>query len=281
MEHARANAIQMAARCPVPYFQLILQPDGMLSFEALGRIKVGSSVLTPGDFLDVLGTDTFLFQFDEAMLSLSVEQMLRWNRSSARPIGVHVNVSQETLAGSGYAHLVGESLSGLSIAERKLLSIEVTEPGSFWENQRVLAQLEHLRMLGVNVVIDDFPNWDKPEELIGWLGFNHRYGVTGIKIDRSLVRRVCDGDDEACFEFDGYVSKAHDYGLEVIAEGVESMDDVHIMTQAGVGLQGYALDRPQPAQRVTQTLDGSCFRQILRNGALHGSSSHEQSRFHA
>lgn len=239
----------------LPFFQPIVNlADSSVSFESLGRLRHEGVVLNPAQFLPHLEGTPALEQFDRAILAKSVAQIAEWKMRLKVHAHVHVNASSDALRSTSYAQYVHRLLTRSKV-DPSQLTIEVIETCSFWKDEQILKTLAVLQAIGVKVAIDDFPAWSDPRGLLEWLTAQPR-GVDYLKIDRSLVRKVCDlrQDGGLAFrEIREYVSVAKSLGIHTIAEGVEKVVDSEIMQFCGVdALQGYGIGKPVPAHLAEQ-----------------------------
>lgn len=124
------------------------------------------------------------------------------------------------------------------------LVLELTERFFLRESGRTAATFNALKAKGVKFAIDDFGTQHSNLELLGRFQFDY------VKIDRQFVSQVDRGDAQL---IRGIVSVAKHYGLQVIAEGVETESQHLALRAAGVPFaQGYLYQRPVPAEQLAQ-----------------------------
>lgn len=161
-----------------------------------------------------------------------------------QPLWMAVNVSPVELADRNFAGRVRAALATHGIAPERLV-VEVAEPRVVADVPAVVGRLAELRALGVRTALDDFGSGQEP------LAQLRRMPVDFLKIDRSLVtdRSAWQGQSRPLIGV--LASLGRRLGLEIIAEGLESVDQVDQARLAGCRFgQGNGLSRPAPAERV-------------------------------
>ena len=125
------------------------------------------------------------------------------------------------------------------------LELELTETALMYDLDNCMYRLQGLRELGVSVAIDDFGTGYSS------LSYLQKLPVSRVKIDQSFVQGITSRAQETLPLIRAIVDLAHGLGLTVIAEGVETENQLEALTAAGCDLvQGYLIHRPQPASEV-------------------------------
>lgn len=128
------------------------------------------------------------------------------------------------------------------------LELEITENVILKHDDAMLAPLQRLREDGVGIAFDDFGTG------YASLSMLKRYPITRLKVDRSFVRNLCDSVQDASI-IRAVVHMAKAFGLEVIAEGVETEEQMRRLLNKGCDeLQGFMFGRPMPAREFTALL---------------------------
>ena len=224
----------------VAYFQPEIQLSSglVVAAESLARwVHPELGVLTPAHFTLLAEQLGLMAEFTRVMLRLSLEQHRVWARDGWT-IPVSVNIGPDNVVDPGFPSVVRELLSREQVPGR-MLALEVSEgtttssasPGFFAE----------LAELGVRVSLDDFgTGYASLESLGGW-------PIHELKLDRSLVRPMVTNASFLTI-VRTTVDLAHQLGLTVVAEGVESEAVRSELQALGCDLaQGYFLGRPMPA----------------------------------
>ncbi|HEY0357645.1 MAG TPA: EAL domain-containing protein [Mycobacteriales bacterium] len=235
--------------------RLVLQPvvdivaDRIVGAEALLRWEHPRlGLLAPGSFIPLAEENGLIVPLDLWALRTACREAARW---APDPTGlgrhVAVNLSGRTLGEPGLVEAVRTALvdSGLP-AER--LQLEVVESRSLADLPGVVERLGAIRHLGVRVALDDFGTGFST---LSWL---QRLPVDRIKVDRSFTALLPeDRASESLLR--GVVALGGELGVEVVAEGVETPEQLAMIRAAGCHLvQGYLLGRPMPPEQLRSRL---------------------------
>ena len=211
-------------------------------YEALVRWdRPGHGLLLPDAFLPVAEASDLICQLDVWVMRAAVAQLSRWNRMRGdRELQVAVNISGRHIS----QHRIRSDVAGalrVSTVDPKQLVIEVTET-ALMDGTVAAANLEALRATGVVVSLDDFGTGYQSNSQLS------RLPVDVLKIDRRFV----DASTTAARSlFELMVKAAHAFGAEVVAEGVESAEQLELAQELGCEyVQGYHLGRPAPADQL-------------------------------
>jgi diguanylate cyclase (GGDEF)-like protein len=169
---------------------------------------------------------------------------------SARPdnCSVAINVSPRSLHHAAFPGRIREMLEGHDISPASL-TLEITENLVMSDPDGSLRCLDELHEMGVRLVIDDFGKGYSS------LSYLRRLPVDEIKIDRSFIIGLADGEDETLVRC--MIDLAHNLGLSVVAEGVENESVLEQLGQLNCdAAQGYFLMRPDTAAGTTAWLSG-------------------------
>lgn len=171
----------------------------------------------------------------------------RWQ--STAPMRVAVNVSARQLHDPKFLETVMDILRNTGLAPR-LLEIELTET-VLMDNMDASAHILHrLSQLGVQLAIDDFGTGYSS------MAYLRQLPMKRIKIDRSFVRDLPHLEHSRII-VTAIVNLAHGLGLDVTAEGVETLEQADYLTDQGCDvLQGYAFARPMPTNQLEAGLAG-------------------------
>lgn len=228
-------------------FILYYQPQidlrtGLISgAEALIRwLHPHRGLLPPSEFLDTLDRIGLMPQITAEVIF----EACHWARSllaeDARPFIISVNVTAADLEGQRLYQDVVRALNASGL-DPKHLALEVTESGIHADLNAIATALEALQLLGVATTIDDFgTGYSSLSQL-------RRLPVTKLKIDCQFVDGLVTELDDAAMVA-SIISMAHSFGLDVIAEGVETPGQLEALGELGCEFaQGYLIGRPAPA----------------------------------
>jgi diguanylate cyclase (GGDEF)-like protein len=203
--------------------------------EALGRWQLDGRPVSPLRFVPLaeeLGLGRGLAM---VVARQSVRAMAAWRRAGLHDVtSIAVNISAQDLLTPG----LGEEIAGL-VAEAGLpagsITLEITERDVVDDVERTRAALEHLRQHGITVAVDDFGTG------FSSLAYLARLPLQVLKIDREFVANLHADDTIART----VVSLARSFGMETIAEGVETPEQLAALRELGVQCgQGWHLGRP-------------------------------------
>jgi diguanylate cyclase (GGDEF)-like protein/PAS domain S-box-containing protein len=234
-------------------FRLFYQPIVLLGsgqvvgFEALIRwLHPQRGLILPAAFLPLAEETGLSIPMGQWVLRSACRQLRRWKDQlpPGQPMGVSINLSSKQLLQPGLTRIVHELLEEFHIPPPDL-HLEITEGVIMAEPDAVVSKLAGLRSLGVNLPIDDFGTGYSS------LAYLHRFPISVLKIDRSFVNRVA--ENEVIVRT--IVSLAHNLGMEVIAEGVETREQAERLLELGCEYgQGYLYSEPVEPEAATALL---------------------------
>ncbi|QYX56798.1 EAL domain-containing protein [Roseovarius sp. SCSIO 43702] len=237
-------------------FEVFLQPqlrladDAITGCEALIRWRhPEKGLLSPGHFLEEARRSQLLADIDYISMTLSLDALKALDDAGHRDMTLSLNVSSPILADENYPGMLDWALQSRGLAPSRIcveiLETTILDGGDI----DVVAAVERLRKLGVQVALDDFGT--------GYAGLAHMsaFEIDAIKLDFSMVRRL--GDDPRTRVITRSIIRlCRLLGMEVVAEGVETTEQLDILRRAGCPcIQGYGLARPMPVTDLIAWLD--------------------------
>jgi diguanylate cyclase (GGDEF)-like protein len=199
-------------------------------------------IIAPGAFIGVLSESPVVLEVGRWILRSACEQAAAWRVAGLPPLRIGVNLFSAQFHGETLLDHVQEALD-ISGLPADALEIEITENIALGEQDETLEALRILRARGVKLAFDDFGTG------YASLSYLTRYPLTRLKIDQSFVRKIADKsppEDTAIVR--SIIAMAHNLGLEVIAEGVETAAQVAFLrAEKCEELQGYLYSKPLPA----------------------------------
>ncbi len=218
----------------------------VVGFEALVRWeRQGHGVVLPGEFLHIAQEAGLMAELEQWVFESACLQIAAWRESGALPPGSHVavNVSPDRLMHTDLVDQVAEVLDRTGVPP-SALRLEITESSLIGDELATAMVLEQLRDLGVQLCLDDFGTGYSS------LSYVHRYPVDVIKIDRSFTSGL-PGDHGSEAIIRAILGMSEGLGIEVIAEGVETLDQLERLEELGChGAQGYFLGHPVPPEHT-------------------------------
>jgi diguanylate cyclase (GGDEF)-like protein len=202
----------------------------------------------PSEVVSLAERTGLLRRLTNMVLEDAVRQRARWS-DMGYALNVSVNVTPTDLCDSELPRLVHDLLVSTNTPSRAL-TVEITESGVMSDPARCVAVLDVLAAQGVQLAVDDFGTGHSS------LAYLEQLPVHEVKIDRSFVRRL-EREEEDAKVMRATVALAHDLGMRVVAEGVESQIAWARVIDLGCELvQGYGLARPMTAADATAWLAG-------------------------
>ena len=225
-------------------FSLHFQPlfgaakRNIVRFEALLRWQPSPGVtIPPTDFIPISEETGLIVPIGKWVLREACRRAAAWQTGAYRGVGVSVNVSAVQLAGPDFLSTVMEVLDETGL-EAKLLELELTE-SIFVNNPRQTARtIASIHDLGVTMALDDFGTGYSS------LSYLKNLPMDALKIDKSFLSGI-ESSAAALVLIQSLVSLAHSLGMRVVVEGVETPEQLELVSAAGCDeLQGYLLGRP-------------------------------------
>lgn len=232
------------------YYQPVVSlPEGTLQgFEALVRWQHPTrGLLPPSEFLSLVEQSPFFRELGLNLLAQAVQQVVRWNQQRPSPLTVNVNFSARQMLDADFPAALARVLEQHH-CDPTWIKVEITETDLLSDVARALSCLEHLKSLGVKVMLDDFGTG------FSSLSYLHRFPVAGLKIDRSFVLPLETHAEESAI-VQAILLMASSLGLEVVAEGIETLGTAARLAELGCRLgQGYVFAKPLAVEQASQWL---------------------------
>lgn len=224
----------------VPFYQIVVARTGeVCQVEALARWQHEGGIRLPSDFIPHAEATGLIRDLGTMMLTKVSADMAAWLGADAER-SIAVNVSGLELRDVDYAESVLEILRTGGINPGQLV-LEVTESVFLEEECGAIAQLAELRRHGVRIAVDDFGT--------GYSSFGRlqELPVDGVKLDKSFTHRIAGADYHSPIII-SMVDMAHNLGMTVTAEGIETREQADYLNSIGCDhQQGYLYGGPQPA----------------------------------
>jgi diguanylate cyclase (GGDEF)-like protein len=238
----------------------------LLAVEALLRWEHPTfGLIPPGQFIPLLETDDRIRETGRWVLEQACGQAARWHEGGT-PIHVSVNVSGRQLDDEGIVEDVREALESSGLPP-SALTIEITETALMRDPHATAARVRAIKALGVGLAIDDFGTGYSS------LASLQRLTVDAIKIDRAFTSAIGrSAESDALIHILVQLGRA--FGLHVLAEGVESLEQLDRLRAEGVDyVQGFLLSRPLETGAAPGRPVGAC---TNRRGGACASPSRDQ-----
>ncbi len=234
----------------VLYFQpqLDLNDSSINSVEALIRWQhPRRGLLPPIDFIPLAEESGRITDIGRWVVKAACRQLAKWQNGPYANLRIAVNLSGRELDDESIVDHIQEVLESHGVPADRL-EVELTEEIFIQNIEHNLNQLSKLHKLGVHLAIDDFG--------VGYssLGYLRDFPVDLLKIDRSFITNVTERHDDAVITR-AVINLAHNLGIQVVAEGVETREQLNFLKNHRCDLiQGYLISRPIPAADLEKAL---------------------------
>jgi EAL domain-containing protein (putative c-di-GMP-specific phosphodiesterase class I) len=237
-------------------FVLYYQPEVDLSTRKIVGVEAlirwehpDRGLISPMDFIPLAEESGLILPIGDWGLSEACTQIQKWCLEDPRlsTLRVCVNLSARQFSRHGLADHVEALLVQFGISSRQL-GLEMTESSLIPNMTIALEVLGSLRRLGVSLLMDDFGT--------GYSSLNHLHSFPFdvLKIDRSFVGRMTDGDQPLQI-VRTIIELARVLGMDVVAEGIETCEQFRLLRQLGCRFgQGYLFARPLTDTAITRLL---------------------------
>ncbi|MGR2708235.1 hypothetical protein B7453_11160 [Pseudomonas sp. IB20] len=218
------------------------------ALEALLRWeRPGYGAVSPAVFVPVLESLGLIVPVGRWVIETVCQQIAVWQRSLVGAVEVSVNVSGHQLIEGDLIADIVQILAGTGV-EAHWLEVELTESSLMENTHHTITSLQRLRAMGVKIAIDDFGTGYSS------LAYLRRFPIDTLKIDIAFIREVTTNPQDAAITRT-IIELAHSLDLRVVAEGVETQEQLAFLKAAGCDqIQGYLFSRPLPAATLERLL---------------------------
>jgi diguanylate cyclase (GGDEF)-like protein len=220
----------------------------LVGMEALLRwMHHDLGMVSPGEFIPIAEETGLIVPIGRWVLRTASEQLHRWHSEGFGWLRMAVNIANRQLREPGFVDDVQEILSETGL-QPNLLELEVTESSVMKNDSKTLEALQDLQEIGVRLAVDDFGTGHSV------LTYLRDFPLDTLKIDRSFINGVgTEGKDAAITS--AVIAMAHRLDLRVVAEGVETEDQLSFLTRHDCDeCQGFLFSRPVPANEIAEIL---------------------------
>jgi diguanylate cyclase (GGDEF)-like protein len=237
-------------------FTLFYQPQvetrsgRIVGAEALLRWRQpGRGIVGPGEFLAHAEENGMILRINEWVLKAACREAKSWQRPGQPPLRVSVNLSPIQFRKQSVPLLVTSVLAETGLDPR-LLDLELTENIVMQDADAVASDLQRMRDLGVSISIDDFGTGYSS------LTYVKQFPVDRLKIDQCFIRNLANDPNDSVI-VRAIVSLGHSLELDVVAEGVETREQMQLLRFEGCHeMQGYYFGKPMPASEFIELARG-------------------------
>jgi diguanylate cyclase (GGDEF)-like protein len=256
LEHRLRRAVERGELSVYYQPKIDIESECVVGMEALVRWQspeLGS--VSPAEFIPLAEDSGLIISIGEWVLRTACAQNKLWQDGGFARLRVAVNLSarqfREPNLSAKICQILGET--GL---DSQYLELELTESSIMERADSAVKALGELREMGVEISVDDFGTGYSS------LGYLKRLPVGTLKIDQSFVREVTTGRDSAAI-VQAIIALAHNLGMKVVAEGVETEDQLRFLRLLRCDhAQGYLFSKPLPAEEFERKFPGSILHSV-------------------
>lgn len=204
-------------------------------------------LVSPNVFIPVAEETGLIGAVGEFVLEQACRQVIAWDQAGYPPLDISVNLSGHQIAAPGLPRRVRQILRETGLEPRRL-TLEITESTLMYQAEATRGTLEQLKSLGVLLAIDDFGTGYSS------LAYLKEFAIDILKTDQTFVRDLPEDHNDAELTL-AIISMAHNLGLDVLAEGVETEAQRSFLASQGCDAwQGYLTTPPVPPERLVDLL---------------------------
>ncbi|CBN57953.1 MULTISPECIES: two-component system response regulator [Kamptonema] len=249
LENELRKAIELEEFCL--YYQPIvsLSTGHLLGFEALVRWqRAFGELVSPAKFIPLAEEIGAINSLGWWIFQEACRQLRLWQQQFPQALGLtlNVNVSPVQLKQANLVERMQKIVEATGVSS-SCLKLEITESCFLEASTCEATMLKQLKSQGIKLCIDDFGT--------GYSSLSrlHEFPIDTLKIDRSFVNRISAGKSDGIVET--IVTLAHSFGMDVVAEGIETLEQLEKLCSLGCELgQGYLFSKPVDSQTATQLL---------------------------
>lgn len=233
-------------------FEVYYQPqfdltNSLVACEALLRWKSGDNMVSPQTFIPIAVDMGLITSIDSWVLKQVCVQARKWQHAGYKPIQFSVNVTALQFLRPDFVKSVKTALESTGL-DAKYLDLELTESVFMTDFDVTINRMNELRALGISLSIDDFGTGYSS------LSYLQHLPINTLKIDRSFVQAL-DSKKANPTLVQVIVTMARQLGLNVVAEGVETLEQVRSLSMLSCDrLQGFYFAHPVPALELEAKL---------------------------
>lgn len=204
-------------------------------------------MIPPSVFIPIAEEVGMINAIGEWVLRTACQQICAWSQTIACDLIVAVNISSQQIANQHFSTTVQKIIYETGVPTGHL-EFEMTETAIMQMENNVDQAFRMIRDLGITISLDDFGT--------GYSSLSHlrRFPINFLKIDRSFVNEVITNVDDRAI-VSAIIGMAHNLGLQVVAEGVETQEQADFVREKGCDFaQGYFFSRPMPADDILKHL---------------------------
>ena len=249
LEVALRQSIQTESGLEIHYQPKVSpNPNCVSGFEALIRWKLESGeMVNPEKLIRVAEQRNLIVPLTEWIVNEVCRQNAFWQKNNSFKIPIAVNFSGVHIMRDDISEMIMSALSTHGL-EAKYFEVEITESSIVDGSKTIIENLLKLQALGINIAVDDFGTG------FSSLSYLSNFPINTVKIDRTFVNKINQGNHSAIVT--AIIQMSHALGHTVIAEGVETLEQLDFLTQGKCDyIQGFYFSKALPADEVQDYLE--------------------------
>ncbi|WP_099224087.1 EAL domain-containing protein [Listeria costaricensis] len=217
------------------------QTEALMGFEALIRLKVGEKILTPELFFE----DVMAIQAGIDMQQFVVAAVLEQVNKFQGRFSISVNIPAPFFMTDLYMDEIYERIKR-DCQFPQQLTLEIIERGEITELESARKNIQRLKTLGLNVVMDDFGKGYSS------LTYLRALPIDGLKTDRSFISFIKQDEKQRTI-VRAIINLCHDLGGKIVIEGVEDEEQIQLLREMKADyFQGYYYGKPMPIEEAAR-----------------------------
>lgn len=221
-----------------------IRTGAVVGVEALARWQHPDlGLVLPGKFIWLAEETGLVIPIGERVLAECCAQAAVWRREGFPAFRVHANLAARQFHQSDLVSIVERTLKQAGLAPQ-FLGLEITESVAMRYPARTVSVLRDLKSMGIHTSLDDFGTGYSS------LDYLRRFAIDSLKLDRAFVKGLAtDANDVAIAR--AVIALAHSLGMTVVAEGVETPEQLEFLAAEGCDeMQGFLFSRPMPGPEL-------------------------------
>jgi len=216
----------------------------IIGVEALIRWEHPEKGLVPPlDFIPIAEANGLINPIGEWVLKTACKQNRKWQEAGIPAMPMSVNLASQQFQQSNFIEIINDAINSSGISPQELI-LEITESTLMQNTDAVSAKMHEVTSMGVRLAIDDFGTGYSS------LSYLKRFPIHSIKVDRTFVKEITTNPDDAAI-VEAIISMANSLKLEIVAEGVETEEQLEFLREQGCKVvQGFLFSRPLPADKI-------------------------------
>ncbi|TSI09077.1 bifunctional diguanylate cyclase/phosphodiesterase [Lysinibacillus sp. BW-2-10] len=225
-----------------------IEQNKIVGLEALVRWKNDKlGFVSPGEFIPYAEESGLIIPISEIILEKACEDLVLLRAVGYSKLTIAINISSIHFQQTNFLESIQKILEKENTSAQNF-EIEVTERTVMNSDEETIRKLVRLKQLGFKLAIDDFGTGYSS------LSYLVRFPLDYLKIDSSFIQHIVTLDDKQAV-VDAIIQMAHRLNMEVIAEGVESVQQLNLLRKMGCDyIQGYYYSRPVPMDELIEFL---------------------------